>query len=124
MSVACNIMRMCVAPGVQVVALVPVAGPVPPPSMARGNGFVNLLGADEVDVYIEGACGDDVSFTGDDFGGDTDDHVFVNARHDVGIACFANANDTAIFDADVGFVDACVVNDERVGDDEIQRVFL
>lgn len=30
-SVACNIMRMCVLPGVHVVALVPVFGPVPPP---------------------------------------------------------------------------------------------
>jgi hypothetical protein len=30
-SVACSISSMCRAPGVQVVALVPVAGPVPPP---------------------------------------------------------------------------------------------
>jgi hypothetical protein len=29
--VACSISAMCRAPGVQVVALVPVAGPVPPP---------------------------------------------------------------------------------------------
>ena len=29
---ACSMRAMCQAPGVQVVALVPVAGPVPPPS--------------------------------------------------------------------------------------------
>ncbi len=32
-SAACNMRPMCQAPGVQVVALVPVAGPVPPPSI-------------------------------------------------------------------------------------------
>ena len=33
LSAACNILPRCQAPGVQVVALVPVAGPVPPPIM-------------------------------------------------------------------------------------------
>ena len=33
LSTACSILPMCQGPGVQVVALVPVAGPVPPPSM-------------------------------------------------------------------------------------------
>ncbi len=32
-SVACSMRAMCQGPGVQVVALVPVAGPVPPPTM-------------------------------------------------------------------------------------------
>ncbi len=32
-SAACSMRPMCQGPGVQVVALVPVAGPVPPPSM-------------------------------------------------------------------------------------------
>ena len=32
-SAACSMRSMCQAPGVQVVAKVPVAGPVPPPSM-------------------------------------------------------------------------------------------
>ena len=32
-SVASSIMRICVEPGVQVVAQVPVAGPVPPPTI-------------------------------------------------------------------------------------------
>ena len=33
LSTACNIMRMLNEPGVQVVAQVPTAGPVPPPTM-------------------------------------------------------------------------------------------
>ena len=32
-SVACSIIFTCMGPGVQVVAHVPLAGPVPPPSM-------------------------------------------------------------------------------------------
>ena len=41
------------APGVQVVALVPVAGPVPPPSSVvrpEASAVFDLLRADEVDV--------------------------------------------------------------------------
>ena len=51
---AASIMRaMCQGPGVQVVASVPCAGPVPPPSMVvtpRHQRLVDLLRADEVDM--------------------------------------------------------------------------
>ena len=59
------------SPGVQVVALVPVAGPVPPADHGGGavrQGFVDLLRRDEVDVTIDAAGGDDQIFTRDDFG--------------------------------------------------------
>ena len=52
-SAACSICAMFSGPGVQVVAKVPVAGPVPPPSMvvdARHQRLLDLLRADEVDV--------------------------------------------------------------------------
>ena len=45
-------------PGVQVVAQVPVAEPVPPPIKrgdARGDGHLDLLRADEVDVGVDAA---------------------------------------------------------------------
>ena len=46
------------APGVQVVALVPAAGPVPPPIIVvtpRHQRVVDLLRADEVNVRVDAA---------------------------------------------------------------------
>ena len=54
--------RCATGPGVQVVAKVPVAGPVPPPSMVvtpRRQRLLDLLRADEVDVAVDAAGGDD-----------------------------------------------------------------
>ena len=47
-----------------------------------------------------------------------------DARHHIGIARFADAGDEAVFDADIGFVDAGAIDDERVGDDAIERVVV
>ena len=44
--------------------------------------------------------------------------------HHIGIAGFADAGDETVFDADIGFEDAGGINDEGVGDDAIERVFL
>ena len=77
-SAACSMRAMCQGPGVQVVALVPVAGPVPPPIMVvtpRHQRFFDLLRADEVDVRVDAAGGDDHAFAGDDFGAGADDDV-------------------------------------------------
>jgi hypothetical protein len=59
---ACSMRSMFQGPGVQVVAKVPVAGPVPPPSMVvmpAGQRFLDLLRADEVDVRVDAAGRDD-----------------------------------------------------------------
>ncbi len=66
------------APGVQVVAQVPVAGPVPPPTMVvkpGGNGLVRLLRANEMNMRVKSAGSENQPFAGDDFGGHADDHV-------------------------------------------------
>ena len=63
-------------PGVQVVANVPVAGPVPPPIivvMPRVERLVDLLRTDEMDVRVDAAGGDDHAFAGDDLGARADD---------------------------------------------------
>jgi hypothetical protein len=64
-------------PGVQVVAAVPTAGPVPPPIMVVTPliSFLDLLRADEVDVAVDAAGGDDHAFAGDDFGRAADGDV-------------------------------------------------
>ena len=109
-------------PGVQVVALVPAAGPVPPPSMVVTpdmQRLVDLLRADEMDVGVEAAGGDDLALAGDDLGAGADDDG--HARLDVGIAGLADRGDAAVLDADVGLDDAPVIEDQRVGDDGVDR---
>ena len=91
-SSAASIMRaMCQGPGVQVVAKVPVAGPVPPPSIEvtpRHQRLLDLLRADEMDVGVEAAGGQDLALARDHFGARADDDV--DARLNVGIAGLAD----------------------------------
>ena len=110
-------------PGVQVVALVPVAGPVPPPiSVVRPpeSAVPDKLRANKMNVRVDAAGGDDFSFAGDHFGARADDHSGRDAVHDVGIAGLADADDASAADSDVGFYDSPVVHDHRVGDHQIE----
>ena len=115
---------MCRAPGVQVVALVPVAGPVPPPMNVvtpLASASYDLLRADEVDVRVDAAGGEDQPLAGDRLGRDADDHPVGDAGHHVRVAGLADAGDAAVLDADVGLADAGPVDDQRVGDDAVER---
>ena len=92
---------------------------------AASEGFVDLLGADEVNVGVESSCGDDVAFAGDYLGGGADDHVGIDAVLDTGVAAVADADYTAGFDADIRFDDALLgVEDSGVGDYEVERVLV
>ena len=116
---------MCHGPGVQVVALVPAAGPVPPPSSdgdARHQRLVDLLRADEMDMGVEAAGGEDLALAGDDLGAGADDDG--DAGLDVGIAGLADGGDAAVLEADIGLDDAPVVEDQRIGDDGVDRALL
>ncbi len=98
---------MCQGPGVQVVASVPCAGPVPPPSMVvtpRHQRFLDLLRADEVDMRVEAAGGEDLALAGDDLGAGADDDG--DAGLGVRIAGLADGGDAAVLQADIGLVDA------------------
>ena len=66
---------------------------------------------------VEAAGGEDLAFAGDDLGAGADDDG--DARLDVGIAGLADGGDAAVLQADVGFDDAPVVEDQRVGDDGV-----
>ena len=74
----------------------------------------DLLRADEVDVGVDAAGGEDHAFAGDHFGAGADGDGDV--RLDVRVAGLADAGDAAVLEADVGFDDAPVVDDQRVGD--------
>ena len=81
---------------------------------AAGQGRFDLLGADEVDVGVDATGREDVSFPGDGFGAwaHHDRHPFLG----VGVAGFADADDPAVLEADIGFDDAPPVEDQGIGD--------
>ena len=81
--------------------------------------FLDLLRADEVDVRVEAARREDLAFARDHLGAGADDDV--DAGLDVGIAGLADPRDAPARDADVGLDDAPVVEDQRVGDDGVDR---
>jgi hypothetical protein len=78
---------------------------------------LDLLGADEVDVAVEAAGGEDLALAGDGLGAGADDDV--DAGLGVGVAGLADGGDAAVLEADIGLVDAGPVDDQRVGDDGV-----
>ena len=75
--------------------------------------FLDLLRADEVDVRVDAARGDDHAFAGDNFGpganGDRDRGL------NIGITCLANCRYAAMLQTDVSLDDAPVIDDHGVG---------
>ena len=82
----------------------------------------HLLRADVMDVGIEAAGGEDLALAREHLGAGADDDG--DARLNVGIAGLADRRDAIAFQADVGFDDAPVVEDQRVGDDGVDRTLF
>ncbi len=112
---------MCQIPGVQVVANVPVAGPVPPPiivvtpdisasSICCGQMKWIWVSMPPAVRIMPSPAITSVPAPIDD--GDV--------RLDIGIARLADRADATVLDADVGLHDAGVVDDQRVGDDRVR----
>src|SRR5580658_3090390 len=74
-----------------------------------------------MDVYIDAAGCDDLSFASDRFRPRSDDNIYI--RLDIGISCFADCRNMAIFNADISFYDSPVVENQRVSNDGINRSF-
>ena len=125
--------------GVQVVALEPVLPPgqlyasyphltnLPWTSTAaqhscdtRRKRLGSLLWTDEVNVAIHTAISHNVFFSRNDICVGANNHVGVNTLHDIRITCFANAYNDAILDTDVCLEDTRPVDDEGVGDDQVE----
>src|SRR4029450_6785348 len=88
-SIAVSIRARCQAPGVTGVALVPSAGPGPPPAArlpAAGQRLLDDLRTDEVDVAVDRAGREDPAVAGDDLGRRADDQVGVDGVHGVRVA--------------------------------------
>ena len=79
--------------------------------------LLDQLRADQVDVGVDAAGGDDPALAGDHLGAGADHDV--DAGLDVGVAGLADAADAAVADADIGLDDAPVVEDHGVGDDGV-----
>ena len=77
-----------------------------------------------MDVTIDTACGHNQPFGGDDLGRHADDHARIDPVHDIWISGLADADDMPILNADVGLINAGVVDDECVGNDAIECVGL
>ncbi len=86
--------------------------------------LVDLLRRDEVDVSIDRAGGDDLAFARDHFGGRADHQIGIDAGLRVGIARLADLHDAPVANADIGLHDAPVIDDQRVGDHQIERAVL
>src|SRR5581483_7715516 len=80
-----------------------------------------LLRADEMDVAVDAAGGEDLALAGDGLRARPDDDV--DARLDVRVAGLADGGDAPVPQADVRLDDARVVDDEGVGDDRIDGSF-
>src|SRR5262249_22352798 len=83
---------------------------------AGGDGGLDQLRADEVDVAIDAAGRDDEILAGDDFGARADDELGIDTGLDERIARLADADDAAADDADVALDDAPVIEDHGVRD--------
>src|SRR5690606_22014116 len=81
----------------------------------------DLLGRDEVNVGVDGASRGDQMLSSHYFGGRADDQFRIDTHHGIGIAGLADFHDAAVLDANVTLDNAPVVQDQRVGDDQIQR---
>ena len=74
-----------------------------------------------MDVAVDRARRDDQVLAGDHFGGRADHQLGIDAVHGVGIARLADFHDAPVAHADVAFDDAPVIDDQRIGDDQVER---
>ena len=86
---------------------------------SAGQGFFNLLRADEMDVAINPACGDDIAFATDDLGAGANDDV--HARLGIWVARFANTDNAPALQTNVGFHNTPVIQYEGIGHHTIDR---
>ena len=81
------------------------------------QGIVNLLRADKMNMAVKAPGGEDMTFAGNGFRRRADDNI--DTFLGIGIARLADGVDKPVFQADIGFVNAGGINDQRIGDDSI-----
>ena len=89
---------------------------------ATGQRLIDLLRRDEMNVRVDTAGGDDQAFGADDLGAGPDDDVHTGLG--IRIARLSNGHNAAVFDTDIGFDDACCVNDQGIGQHQIHSALI
>src|SRR5208282_92676 len=82
--------------------------------------LVDLLRADEMNMRVDAAGGDNHALAGDDLGARADDDV--HPRLDVGITRLAQPRDRPVLDRDIALDDAPPIDDQRIGDHRVRAV--
>src|SRR5262249_4002439 len=99
-------------------------GPRPAAEHRRNAAVERLLaklGADQMDMAVDAAGRDDLALAGDDFGAWADDNI--DPGLDIGVAGLADAANAAVANADIGFDDAPVIEDDGVRNNGIDCSF-
>src|SRR5690606_4428314 len=84
---------------------------------AGHQGFFDLLRADEVDMRIDTAGGNNRALSGDNLGASAD--FDGDARLDIAVTCLADGGNFSALDADICLDDAPVIDNQRIGDNGI-----
>src|SRR5690606_18005384 len=84
---------------------------------AGHQGFFDLLRADEVDMRIDTAGGNNRALSGDNLGASADSDG--DARLDIAVTCLADGGNFSSLDADICLDDAPVIDNQRIGDNGI-----
>ena len=91
---------------------------------AAKKGVFNLLRSNKMNVGIDAACRGDESCTTMHFGGCANDHIGRNAVHRIGVSCLANAHYSPVFDTNIRFKNARMVNNHCARYHKIQYAFV
>src|ERR1700716_3377502 len=74
-----------------------------------------------MDVTVDGAGRNDEVLTRQDFGCRSDDQLRIDSVHRIRISRLADSHDAPVFDPNVTLYNSPMIDDQRVGDDEVQR---
>ena len=81
----------------------------------------NLLRANEMNMAVKSACGEDAPFTSDGFSARPDDDVHTGLG--VGITCLANRRNAPVFQPDIRLQYSAMIDNQRIGDHRIHGPF-
>ena len=81
------------------------------------QGVIDLLRADKVNMAVKPAGCEDLPLAGDHLGAGPDDNIDIGLR--IGIASLADRRNAAIAQRDIGFVNARIIQNQRIGDHRI-----
>ena len=77
-----------------------------------------------MNMHIERTSREHMAFTRDNLGTNPHDEIGINTRHNIGITRLANTGNMPVLNPNIRFVYPRIINDKRIGNNEIQRPIL